>query len=172
MASTKFELFLLSAVSLFVELLIIRWLGADIRAFAVFQTFPLIVCFIGLGVGCGLRDDRSFHLAPLALFAFVVMMKISDAIGLGYWGFPSLSVFQWQNLVGLHADNLYVILFMLLMLLVLSVPFALCVAIGARLGVLFDKLPPLQGYGYNIAGALAGSILFLSRRIFVYRRGC
>ena len=156
----KLELFLLSAVSLFLELLIIRWLGADIRAFAVFQTFPLIVCFIGLGVGCALNDDKWFKHAPFIVFLFLLIMKLADIAGIGFWGFPSLSVFQWQNLVGLHPNTLYVFVFLVLMLFVLSVPFALCVSIGARLGVLFNELPPLSAYGWNILGALTGSILF------------
>ena len=45
------ELFFLSLASLIVELLIIRWISADIRAFTIFKTFPLVTCFVGLGVG-------------------------------------------------------------------------------------------------------------------------
>ena len=36
------ELIAVSALSLFVELLIVRWLSADIRAFTVFRTLPLV----------------------------------------------------------------------------------------------------------------------------------
>ncbi|HEY9790591.1 MAG TPA: hypothetical protein V6D22_09355 [Candidatus Obscuribacterales bacterium] len=156
----RLELFVLSAVSLFVELLVIRWLGADIRAFAVFQTFPLIVCFIGLGAGFSLNKDTAFKWAPVALVFFGILMKVADVAGIGYWAFPSLSVFQWQNLVGLHSSDLYVGMFLIVMLLVLYIPLLLCLSIGSRLGILFDKLPPLEAYSCNLLGALAGSVLF------------
>lgn len=66
--SMAIELFILSAVSLFLELLVIRWMSADIRAFTVFRTFPLITCFVGLGVGFSLNRSDSYKLLPFAIF--------------------------------------------------------------------------------------------------------
>jgi hypothetical protein len=147
------ELFILSALSLFLELLIIRWMSADVRAFTVFRTFPLITCFVGLGVGFSLAKTDTFRLLPPALLAFAVVMKVLDFTGLGKISFPSLATFQWQNLTMGLGDNAsqggtiaYVILCMLMVLLVLSIPFGICVSIGSRMGAIFNKLEPLPAY--------------------------
>lgn len=155
------ELFVLSAVSLYVELLIIRWMSADIRAFTVFRTFPLITCFVGLGVGFALGTDRNYKYTPIAILLFALLIKLADFLGVGIWGFPTLGVFQWQNLSGLIVMNApYIVIFMLMIILLLAFPFAICVCIGARLGVLFEGLKPLTAYSANVAGAIAGSVLF------------
>ena len=158
------DLILVSALSLFVELLIVRWLSADLRAFTVFRTLPLITCFVGLGVGIALRNDRSFKYAPIALLLTAGVIKTADLTGVAFWGFPSLSSYQWQNLVGMAPNAppaaAFLIAFMLLVILFLAGPFGVCVAIGSRLGVLFTKFAPLAAYSYNLLGALIGGILF------------
>ena len=154
------ELFILSAVSLFVELLIIRWMSADIRAFTVFRTFPLVTCFVGLGVGFALGNDKSYRMLPVTILIFCATMKVIEFVGLSSLGFPSVGVFQWNNLV-VHAVNWQGIMFSLLLVIFeLMPPFGICVAIGARLGTLFNQLAPLNAYSYNILGALTGSVLF------------
>lgn len=159
--NTIFELFLLSFISLYVELLIIRWMSADIRAFTVFHTFPLITCFVGMGVGFAMRRDDAFRECLPAIFVFAFFMKLANFIGICFWGFPSGSNFQWQNLVGLAQINwAYLMVFACIIILLLAGPFAMCVCIGARLGVLFNQLKPLPAYCYNVGGAIAGSIAF------------
>lgn len=157
---TAIELFILSAVSLFIELLVIRWMSADIRAFTVFRTFPLITCFVGLGVGFSLNRSNSYRLLPISIFLFAITMKVADLLGLGLWSFPSISVFQWQNLTGLtDANSSYVLVFLLAIIIVLGIPFGMCVSIASRMGVLFNELEPLPAYCYNILGSLAGGII-------------
>lgn len=45
-------IFLVSVVGLLLEMMLIRWIGTEIRIFAYLQNTVLIVCFLGLGVGC------------------------------------------------------------------------------------------------------------------------
>lgn len=156
------ELVILSFLSLYIELLIIRWMSADMRAFTVFRTFPLITCFVGLGLGFALRKDDVFKHSLLAILLFCLTMIAANFFGVCLWGFPSLANFQWQNLVGLVSDPgwIYIFAFSLIVILLLAGPFAICVAIGGRLGVLFNQLPPLEAYCYNIGGAILGSLCF------------
>ncbi|HEY9717013.1 MAG TPA: hypothetical protein V6C69_06075 [Trichormus sp.] len=155
------ELFILSCLSLFFELLIIRWMSSDMRAFTVFRTFPLITCFVGLGVGFALRRDDSYRLFIPATLVFAVSMAACNFTGICFWGFPSFGNFQWQNLVGLmsHPGWPYVITFALFVVLLLMGPFAMNAAIGSRLGVLFNQLAPLRAYSCNVFGAVVGSVL-------------
>ena len=45
-------IFWISVLGLFLELLLIRWIGTEIRIFAYLQSTVLVVCFLGIGVGC------------------------------------------------------------------------------------------------------------------------
>ena len=45
-------LFFISVLGLFLELLLIRWIGTEVNIFAYLQNTILVVCFMGLGMGC------------------------------------------------------------------------------------------------------------------------
>src|SRR5271166_4650477 len=64
-------LFLISVLGLFLELLLIRWVGTEIRIFAYLQNTILVVCFLGLGIGC-FWSRRPIRLA-LTLTPLVVL---------------------------------------------------------------------------------------------------
>ena len=46
------DIFVISVFGLFLELMLIRWIGTEVRIFAYLQNTVLIVCFLGLGMGC------------------------------------------------------------------------------------------------------------------------
>ncbi len=48
----SWAIFLISTAGLFLEMMLIRWIGTEIRIFAYLQNTVLIVCFFGLGMGC------------------------------------------------------------------------------------------------------------------------
>ncbi|HEV8148663.1 MAG TPA: hypothetical protein VGP61_00620, partial [Gemmatimonadales bacterium] len=52
------RLALISLVSLYLELLLIRWVSSEIRVFAFFKSLVLIACFLGFGLGCYLTRAR------------------------------------------------------------------------------------------------------------------
>ncbi|HEY9784078.1 MAG TPA: hypothetical protein V6D17_01665 [Candidatus Obscuribacterales bacterium] len=152
------ELFLVSAVSLYLELLIIRWFSGEIRFFTVFRTFPLIVCFVGLGFGCLMSNPRIFRWAPLALLYLVSLVQAAALSGCRTWMFPSASIYFWQDLS--LAQTSYVFLCIPIVIGLLSGPFAVMTCIGARIGDLFNRFSPLAAYSINVGGAIAGSIVF------------
>src|SRR5713101_7633330 len=47
-----------SLLSLFLELLMIRWISSEILIFAYFKNFVLIACFLGFGLGCYLSHRK------------------------------------------------------------------------------------------------------------------
>ncbi|MCA9086674.1 MAG: hypothetical protein KDA81_21605, partial [Planctomycetaceae bacterium] len=51
-SGSGWNIFLISVLGLFAELMLIRWIGTEIRIFAYLQNTVLVVCFLGLGVGC------------------------------------------------------------------------------------------------------------------------
>ena len=44
-------IFLASVLGLFLEMLLICWIGTEVRIFAYLQNTVLVVCFLGLGLG-------------------------------------------------------------------------------------------------------------------------
>jgi SAM-dependent methyltransferase len=156
------ELFLLSLLSLYLELLVIRWMSVDVRAFSVFKTFPLVTCFIGMGVGYASQHrEKLFKMAPVALLVFCLLMKYFDYLGISELAFPSTSVFYWHEMLS-AGPRLWgtVAVFMIVLIVLLAGPFSVMACIGARIGALFDEQKPLVGYCINIGGAIVGSLLF------------
>lgn len=153
------ELFVLSFVSLYLELLVIRWMSGEVRFFTVFKTFPLIACFIGLGLGFVLSQrQKLFRFFPLTLLAFVGLMKLTNLTGIMRWPFPSAAVWSWQDFF--HPTWMQVFICTPIILLLLAGAFLLMLPIGARLGELFENFKPLSAYSINLAGAIAGSMTF------------
>jgi hypothetical protein len=71
---------LVSVFSMFLEMLVIRWISSEIRIFAYFKNFVLIACFLGFGVGCYLSRRRInvlAFLAPLVLLATLVTSRLT-----------------------------------------------------------------------------------------------
>src|ERR1044072_8010914 len=80
-------LFLVSVLGLFLELMLIRWIGTEIRIFAYLQNTVLVVCFMGLGMGCWTcrRPASLLHvLVPLLLLVLLLasppMHQVSEML--------------------------------------------------------------------------------------------
>src|SRR5258707_8696882 len=73
-AASYGRLALISGLTLFLELLMIRWITSEIAVFAYFKNFVLVACFLGFGLGCMLFPRR-IHLnvivAPLLLLTII-----------------------------------------------------------------------------------------------------
>src|SRR5579871_4196095 len=75
----SFLLFLISVLGLFLELLLIRWIGTEIRIFAYLQNTVLVVCFLGLGLGC-LSCRQPFVLREVVLPLAVLVLFLAIPI--------------------------------------------------------------------------------------------
>jgi len=56
--ASKSRLFVISAMALYTEVVLIRWMSAEIRMFAYLKNFTLFACFLGLGLGMMSRRRR------------------------------------------------------------------------------------------------------------------
>src|SRR5256885_1592067 len=77
-AGARMQLFLASALLLFVELALIRWLGANIVHLSYFSNFVLLGSFLGGGIGF-LRARSPVSLgwvSPLALAGLVSFVSL------------------------------------------------------------------------------------------------
>ena len=104
------NLALVSLLSLFLELLMIRWISSEIRIFAYFKNFVLIACFLGFGLGCYLSRSKInllLVLIPLTVLTALVQLPweglremtnllpafVGASAGTQVWGIPSAPSF-------------------------------------------------------------------------------
>lgn len=73
------SLALISLTSLFLELLLIRWVASEIRIFAYFKSLVLVACFLGFGLGCYLTRKKiniAYTLVPLIVLVLLVELPV------------------------------------------------------------------------------------------------
>jgi 16S rRNA G966 N2-methylase RsmD len=150
LARNDVRLFLTSGAILFVELLLIRWIPANVRYIGFFSNFLLIASFLGIGLGI-LLGRRGTSLS-LPVFAVLLLLVVGLVIR------AQLNV-QIQSddelFFGLAESGAADVNFLVLPLVVILVT-AVMAAISLPLGPLLRSMKPLKAYGIDIAGALAG----------------
>ena len=157
------QLILVSVLSLFLEMLMIRWVSSEIRIFAYFKNFVLVACFLGFGLGCYFSRRRVqliAMIAPLLLLTIVLKTPVSplrrtmaalpQLIGGGVevhvWGVPSMPA-SWTG--------------MLLALMVVVPLFAVIattfIPFGQLVGWYLENSPNgVKAYSANVLASLAG----------------
>jgi len=94
---------LASFASLFLELLLIRWISSELRIFAYLKNFVLIACFLGFGFGAYLSRRRVQMLIPvwscLAL-AGVTWLARRQPISLFNWISEVMGDFEDVTMMG------------------------------------------------------------------------
>jgi SAM-dependent methyltransferase len=144
------QLFLVSATLLFTELLLIRWIPANVKYVGFFSNFLLMASFLGIGLGILLgRSGRRLFLSPfgpLLLATYLLVLnaqlnvKVSDAQEIFY---------------GLSENSSANVNFLVLPLVILLAT-ALMTSLALPLGPLLRSMPPLKAYSIDIAGSMAG----------------
>jgi hypothetical protein len=145
------QLFCLSFLALFLELMVIRWSPAVVRLIAYYANLMLISSFLGLGVGAMIGKTRKslFGWLPILLLVNVLFLLVSHFVTMpggaseSRFYAPTPRLLRYVCLVGIFASNAIVF-----------------VPLGQRIGSLFDALPPLRAYSWDLGGSLAGTLCF------------
>ena len=164
---------LLSALILFVEMLLVRWVGTEVRVFAYLQNSVLVATFLGLGLGC--RSARSrIVLLPAVVALLVIGLFVRDPLGLGIGelvtqGLAAFADSQlWHTYLHAGPAEDWRYLRLVLIAYALGVTLVLLWAcarvfhpLGQWLGRWMDGHPrPIAAYTANIAGSILGIALF------------
>jgi hypothetical protein len=168
-ANKTFAIFLISVLGLYLEMLFIRWISTEIRIFAYLQNTVLVVCFMGLGLGCFTSRQPIVlrqMLVPLTIIIFLFAIPITRAAlgnisemlsvlgGLVIW-FQTVSTSFWQTIF-------YVIVGLSLTYFIMVLVVDIFVPIGRILGRLMDDHPKtIWAYSINVTGSLVGIWLFV-----------
>lgn len=149
----KIDIFLTSFLILFLELVLIRFLPAQISYLGYYSNFLLLATFVGIGAGVLLaRNERNFMDAfpwfLLFLVAFTSVFSISvypDSNG-------EIHFTSTFKAVSLPETFLVPIIFFIVVIV-----FTL---ISQKLGRLLNALPPLTAYTFDILGSITGIVIF------------
>ena len=151
-------LFLISSLSLFVELAVIRWLSGEIRIFAYFQNLALLSAFMGLSIGFALvgkgRDYRFSFPALWGLFALLVL-----AVGVASTSKPlfypgNTGEFLWDTAPVSVWYSLPVFIGLVIVFFLTSM--FLFISLGQATGEEMAIHPPVQAYIVNLLASLVG----------------
>ena len=151
------RLLLTSLTILFVELMLIRWVPAEIRYIGFFSNFLLMASFLGIGLGIllGRRGARwSLVAFPLLLLGVVAIVTINQ-LDLEVQGGTSEIWFGLTDAARDAADTNYAVL-----ILAVAMVTAVMAALAMPLGPLLRSMPPLKAYAVDIIGSLSGIALF------------
>ncbi len=154
------ELFLVSFLALYAELVVIRWLASEIRVFAYFKNLPLMASFLGLGLGCARwrTHRRLFPWFPLLFGLLCLVVGYAEPLDLVRLRFPDRSVYMWSTDAALPVIQAAKFVAIILVIFFLTV--AAFAALGEKIGELFDSFPPLTAYSVNVAAGLLGILAF------------
>ncbi|MEW5819987.1 MAG: hypothetical protein AB1782_07325 [Cyanobacteriota bacterium] len=160
------ELFFISVLALYIELMLIRWISSEIRIFAYFKNIILISSFMGLGLGCALAEkiERKWTCSFFLLFfitAFALILRLTYIIFVDPRDYYILGTVFKDHAIGSGAPGFATIAFAFFVIIAI---FFLSVdaffTLGLKLGKLLNEFKPIVAYSINIFGSLIGVILF------------
>ncbi len=145
------EMFALSFTALFLEMMVIRWVPSVVHLVAYYANLMLLSSFLGLGAGA-MASGRKWNLfgwfaAFLALQIGMLLLCRNVVLGsaAGEARFYQLgpSTLNGIALVSIFAVNALMF-----------------VPLGQRMGVLFNAMPRLTAYAWDLTGSLSGTLFF------------
>jgi len=148
------DLFLISFLALYFEILFIRWIPSSIQIIAFFTNIVLLASFLGLGIGCLLTEVK-FKL--INIFAFLVLGIVLSVLVFKQVD-VSAELLQGEVLRGFYATKgvnfLFIIAIIFCFISLLFIP------LGQELGISLKLFPPLTAYSLNILGSIFGVAAF------------
>ena len=153
-------LFLASLVTLYFELLIIRYVSSEVRVFTNLKNLPLVASFFGIGLGMLTGSPRMQFRAMFPSAAALLFLLTRFAAPL-HLSFPDVS---WNyGLVspdGLVSRIVYFVRFLGIGLGYSALIIVFFRVLGGHVGQSMKRLPSLRAYGLKLSGGLAGMALF------------
>ena len=151
------RLWLTSTTLLFVELMLIRWVPAEVRYIGFFSNFLLMASFLGIGLGIllGRRGARwSLVAFPLLLMTVVLIVTVNQ-LNIEVQGGSGEIWFGLTDAAKSAADTNYTVLILAVVMVT-----AVMAALAMPLGPLLKSMPPLKAYAIDIIGSMTGIAAF------------
>jgi len=152
--SPAFRLFLTATSILFVELLLIRWIPANVTYVGFFRNFLLMASFLGIGLGIlwG-RDPRRIPISPFGPLLLSLVLLVTQVQVVIYLNSPDEIFFGLSE--SARVDTNFIVLPLLVILTTV-----IMAGLAVPLGPLLTSMPPLRAYSFDILGSMTGIALF------------
>lgn len=148
------DLFLISFLALYFEVLFIRWIPSSIQIIAFFTNIVLLASFLGLGIGCLLSE---FKVKLINFFSLLVLLIVLLIVAFRRVN-VSTELLQGEILRGFYAPG--GVNFLFIISIIFCFVSLLFIPLGQQLGMTLKLFPPLIGYSLNILGSILGIIAF------------
>jgi len=157
-SSQGVRLALISFLSLYFELTLIRWIPTQVRLLAYFTNFVLIAALLGLGVGMLIsrRQVRLIDYFGPALVAVTLLVLLLERYKF-VMPLVSEDQFVWNYITELPVTGVLAYAIMVGFFLVMAGVFVL---IGQEMGRALEGFRPLAAYSINILGSVLGVVGF------------
>jgi spermidine synthase len=161
------SLLLASALTLFAELALIRWVATEVRVFAYVKNLALLLCFLGFGLGCALARQRPrWRTATTALLGLIVVVRlpwrgpqVMESLSQYLGAAQDVEIWATQAVHDTPGFLLAVAVTAILLLLITFI----FIPIGQTVSRQLELAPrPLSGYSWNLVGSLAGIVAFFA----------
>src|SRR5712691_3265227 len=148
------RLVLTSGTLLFVELVLLRWIPANVTYIGFFSNFLLMASFLGIGIGILL--GRRFADIAWSPFPALLLLVVGLILGAKLDVQLRASDEIFFGLSESHAADVNFAVLPLVFVLVAAVMGALALPLGS----LLRSMPPLRAYSLDIVGSIGGIALF------------
>lgn len=163
------NIFVVSVVGLLLEMMLIRWIGTEIRIFAYLQNTVLIVCFLGLGMGCfTCKQSVNVGRGLIALMFLTAALSIPFTRRVCAGITEQLSVLSdfviWnpENPTGTVGAVFQILCGLILTFGIMLLLWEVFMPMGRILGRSMDDHPnTIVAYSVNVAGSLIGIWAFV-----------
>ncbi len=150
-----------AALSLFLELAMIRWQSSVLEFLAFYKNFSLLACFAGLGLGYALAARKRILLLlviPLLAcqFGFIMFTRMVPELF-------RIIPFREQLTMGMvRGSGVQAIILFLLLSVIFLLTALTFLPIGQLCGRLMERRGSLRAYGLNLVGSMFGVLLMLA----------
>lgn len=148
----QWQMFALSFTALFLEMMVIRWVPSVVKLISFYANLMLLSSFLGLGAGAMMARKSNWKL--FGYFPFFLALEIGTLLLCRNVVFStSEGEIRMSEFTATVGNNVILIAIFVVNALVF-------VPLGQKMGTLFDALPRLSAYGWDLAGSLGGTLCF------------
>lgn len=152
--------FLISFSALLLEVLLIRWIAAEIHVFAYLKNLVLMACVLGLGLGCASASPQKEANIGFPILLLIVVVTTATAAQTGLTDISLLvdsDVYDFNAAVNSITKLLFNVAAVAIIFVFITAMFDM---LGRELGKALSGMEPLVAYGSNLLGSLCGVIAF------------
>jgi spermidine synthase len=159
------KLFFLGFLTLFLELVLIRYLSGNIWNLGYFPNLVLLAVFLGMGTGFSfhhkISDMGSKRLFPVATIILALLIAFASIGHPTFPGFDGWGANFGGDLYFTARQSIPFWLSSLMFVFWFAATFAIFFFISQRTAKLFGSFAPLKAYTLDIAGSCGGIVTFM-----------